>query len=84
MNIKDKLAAVLNRYRQYRAQRRLAYAKARLRHYQATKGHHPCEARGTATKNTKTNPWNIRQPKSRRQPSRFAKLAVFKKRYGIN
>jgi hypothetical protein len=68
MNIKDKLAAVLNRYR----------------HYQATKGHHPCAARGTASKNTKTNPWNIRQPKSRRQPSRFAKLAVFKKRYGIN
>lgn len=83
MSIKDKLAAVLQAYRNYRAKRRAAYQQARADHYKHTHGHHPCEARGTATKNTQRNIWNIRPRKSRRQESRLVRLQAFEQRYGI-
>jgi len=45
--------------------------------------HHACEDRGTATKNTRLNPLNIRASKANRPPSRFPKLRAFKREFGI-
>jgi hypothetical protein len=76
MNVAEKLAALVNKHRSANAQgihakirrgkRRIDYQQARAEHYKYSQGHHPCEARGTATKNTRPNHWNARPTKANR------------------
>ena len=87
MNIRDQLAAVIARHQKNKTARyKLTSGQRntlRQKRRKLATHHHTCEARGTATKNTKANLWNVRASKSRRPEGRFQKLRAFKREFNI-
>ena len=84
MNITEKLAALKARHRnRKRKLKTIGQLKAWLHARRGHLRHHACEARGTASKNTHRNIWNVRSSKGVRPEGRFMKLRAFKHQFGL-
>lgn len=90
MSTTEKLAELKSKHRQQKKRRpwwkrSIGNLKAALFGHDPVlnERHHPCAARGTASKNTDRNRWNIRGRKGIRVSGHHAKHYAFKHRFGL-